>query len=235
MSLSKTSFCVFCHESPVKLFTCARCKTTQYCGNECQKSDYKDHKFFCRTIAGKARGHDSALYQEAVRTQSYLAYTKAKANFEKDLDKRNWKQLPLWFHHAAFCTYLNLGEVMKAEKIHDFMTEFQKNHFQVPFMLEGNMMVQMPYHQEFPLDYEARHFALMNLKWEVSFDKKEALNGIEDEIQRLFDEMSKKDFKFDPDLINKDLKEFFQRLLSYDHLPCTIWHVLYDFVNCDQM
>ena len=164
-----------------------------------------------------------------------MAYTKAKANFEKDLDKRNWKQLPLWFHHAAFCTYLNLGEVMKAEKIHDFMTEFQKNHFQVPFMLEGNMMVQMPYHQEYPLDYEARHFALMNLKWEVSFDKKEALNGIEDEIQRLFDEMSKKDFKFDPDLINKDLKEFFQRLLSYDHLPCTIWHVLYDFVNCDQM
>ena len=239
MSLSKTYSCVFCHGNPGNLLTCARCKTAQYCGKECQKSDYKDHKFFCRIIAGEARiaqGPDYALYQEAVRTQSYFAYTKAKLIFEKRLDSRNWKQLPLWFHHAAFCMYLNLGEVTKAEGVHDFMTDFQKTHFQAPFALEGNVMVQVPHHKEYPLDYEARHFALMYLKWKESFDndKKEALNGIEEEIRRLFDEIYEKDFEFDPDLINKDLKEYFQRLLSCDHLPCKIYHVLYDFVNCDQ-
>ena len=78
MSLSKTYSCAFCHENPGNLLTCARCKTAQYCGKECQKSDYKDHKFFCRIIAGEARiaqGPDYALYQEAVRTQSRVIRT----------------------------------------------------------------------------------------------------------------------------------------------------------------
>ena len=233
MSLNKTFSCVFCHENPGNLFTCARCKTAQYCGKECQKNDYKDHKYFCLKIVGKPIEHDSAVYEEAVRTQSYFAYTKAKANFEKKLDSRKWNQVPLWLHHAAFCLYLNLGEVTKAEKIHDFMTEFQKTTYQVPFILEGNMMVQVPFHKEYALDYESRQFALMILKWKESFDKKEALIGIENEIQRLYEEMSEKDFKFDPDLVNKDLKDFFQRLLSCDHLP-RFAMILYDFVNCDQ-
>ena len=258
MSLSQASFCVFCHESPVKLLTCARCHTAQYCSKDCQKSDHKDHKTFCVLIAAKSRETDSALYQEAVRTQSPFAYNKAKENFEKKLHGHAWKQIPLWIHHSAFCLYLNLGLIRKAQEIHDFMTEFQKTHFQVPFMRQGNMIVQVPYHQEYALDYEARHVALMALKWKELFDKKKAnfddfkralkkceenslefrlakelpaldrikyflykkeFQWIENEIQRVYQKITQKDFDFDPDLVTSDLKDFFQRLLSCDHFP----------------
>ena len=30
---------------------CSRCKTTYYCGVECQKKDWKDHKKFCKSNA----------------------------------------------------------------------------------------------------------------------------------------------------------------------------------------
>ncbi|KAH7081257.1 hypothetical protein BKA63DRAFT_530376 [Paraphoma chrysanthemicola] len=63
--------CAFCDKTELdtKLQRCAKCLTTSYCSRECQKRDWKIHKFLCnsttpasdqcyevRTIAGKGQG-----------------------------------------------------------------------------------------------------------------------------------------------------------------------------------
>ncbi|KAF8451736.1 hypothetical protein BDZ91DRAFT_750227 [Kalaharituber pfeilii] len=53
-SNSPTHICVVCGQ-PSKHF-CSRCKTTRYCGKECQKRDWKDHKRHCVSkSAGEAK------------------------------------------------------------------------------------------------------------------------------------------------------------------------------------
>lgn len=41
-------------KSGMKLLSCQQCKYAKYCGRDCQKSDWKKHKKFCRHIQGYA-------------------------------------------------------------------------------------------------------------------------------------------------------------------------------------
>ena len=54
MSLQPEYFCSWCHEKQPKetstLKTCSRCGLVKYCGRECQRADYQDHKYTCREI-----------------------------------------------------------------------------------------------------------------------------------------------------------------------------------------
>ena len=54
MSLQPEYFCSWCHEKQPKetstLKTCSRCGLVKYCGQNCQKADYKQHKYTCREI-----------------------------------------------------------------------------------------------------------------------------------------------------------------------------------------
>ena len=40
--------CNKCHKVEVKLYNCAGCRMTHYCGDACQKADWKAHKQVCR-------------------------------------------------------------------------------------------------------------------------------------------------------------------------------------------
>ncbi|KAF4952093.1 hypothetical protein FSARC_12725 [Fusarium sarcochroum] len=50
--------CNTCHkaEPAVQLKRCAKCPTTQYCGRECQKADWKTHKKICGKQGSAASG-----------------------------------------------------------------------------------------------------------------------------------------------------------------------------------
>lgn len=49
---TQTPACVKCGKKD-NLMACAKCKTTQYCGRECQKADWKLHKVLCGLKVGQ--------------------------------------------------------------------------------------------------------------------------------------------------------------------------------------
>ena len=46
--------CAGCKQTTSNLKACAKCKTTQYCGRDCQKANWKAHKKLCSSLAAKA-------------------------------------------------------------------------------------------------------------------------------------------------------------------------------------
>jgi hypothetical protein len=67
---SHSRICANCHEeSPKK--QCTRCKTTYYCGKECQKIDWKKHKASCvKSQAASTTEKDLATKTDAAATVS---------------------------------------------------------------------------------------------------------------------------------------------------------------------
>ena len=80
MSYADKKFCFNCKLDIVQLITlkrnlsnCSVCKIAQYCGRDCQKQDFKNHKFLCtsykreRDLGAKAKnildnnGHDVSM------------------------------------------------------------------------------------------------------------------------------------------------------------------------------
>ncbi|KAI0791857.1 hypothetical protein C8Q75DRAFT_57617 [Abortiporus biennis] len=50
--------CMFCNDEATAqqpLNRCSRCKLTRYCGAECQKTDWKRHKIFCKLLKDPSR------------------------------------------------------------------------------------------------------------------------------------------------------------------------------------
>lgn len=41
--------CANCGARNVKLYVCNKCQFVRYCGRDCQKNDWKDHKKYCYT------------------------------------------------------------------------------------------------------------------------------------------------------------------------------------------
>ena len=42
--------CTYCHNDQVELSHCSRCKTTYYCNQDCQRSDWPNHKKTCQRL-----------------------------------------------------------------------------------------------------------------------------------------------------------------------------------------
>ena len=53
-------FCSACGVSEVQ-FVCTGCRCVQYCGKECQKSDWNTHRVLCNTISDLARERDEKI------------------------------------------------------------------------------------------------------------------------------------------------------------------------------
>ena len=70
MKYSAPEICSFCgKQGPKKLRKCTRCGKAQYCGIECQKKHWKDHKKVCRKheppIGSQDRNTDAAETQDS--------------------------------------------------------------------------------------------------------------------------------------------------------------------------
>lgn len=44
----KEEICEDCHKAPARSFTCSRCKCATYCGVDCQRSNWQEHKKVCK-------------------------------------------------------------------------------------------------------------------------------------------------------------------------------------------
>lgn len=44
----KSTHCHYCLRKPDQLYQCPRCKQAKYCSQNCQQSDWKDHKIECK-------------------------------------------------------------------------------------------------------------------------------------------------------------------------------------------
>jgi hypothetical protein len=58
--------CEKCHEHPYK-YSCSRCKCGYYCSKECQQTDYKTHKHFCK-LWNKTGKFNSPFYTKQIIT-----------------------------------------------------------------------------------------------------------------------------------------------------------------------
>jgi hypothetical protein len=45
-----SSQCSYCLSTPSKLYRCSSCKSVHYCGRDCQKTDFAQHKFECQYL-----------------------------------------------------------------------------------------------------------------------------------------------------------------------------------------
>jgi len=68
--------CIVCRRSSVhcdtaKLSRCGKCKRVHYCSRQCQKKDFKKHKYLCQLM------HDIPLQNQAKTVQEWGAYLKA--------------------------------------------------------------------------------------------------------------------------------------------------------------
>jgi hypothetical protein len=45
---SMVKVCSYCHQTPNKAYSCAKCRSSYYCSNECQKADWTEHKKLCK-------------------------------------------------------------------------------------------------------------------------------------------------------------------------------------------
>ena len=50
--------CLNCGKREVKLSTCMACKSAKYCGKECQKAHWKEHKLACKRVQNKGENKD---------------------------------------------------------------------------------------------------------------------------------------------------------------------------------
>jgi hypothetical protein len=67
--------CIVCrrsavHCAPVKLSHCGKCKRVHYCSRECQKKDFKKHKYLCQLM------HDVPLQSDRMTKPRWGAYLK---------------------------------------------------------------------------------------------------------------------------------------------------------------
>ncbi|CAD8117731.1 unnamed protein product [Paramecium sonneborni] len=66
--------CQICNKQDAELLRCSQCKSIYYCSIECQKKDWKDHKFICSEIVLKQQ-------REKQRTDRKAQGKKAIENF----------------------------------------------------------------------------------------------------------------------------------------------------------
>ena len=164
MSLPNELFCVKCKSSQ-DLLSCARCKILKYCGKKCQSEDFKEHKKFCSIIAKKDKNLRKVLYFEARRTESLLAYQAVQEIFDELFENNDDNEkIPFETYTQAFMTYINLGLLEKAQKVHEKFTIYENRTLDLAGLSNA---AQVQHGHVTPVDRWIRKFALLNLKWDL--------------------------------------------------------------------
>ena len=169
MSLPKELFCVKCKSTNGDLLSCSRCKVVKYCDRKCQGADFKVHKKLCSIIAKKEGNlRHKALYCEARRTESLLAYQAVQEIFDDIFENNNdSEKIPFETFTQAFMTYMNLGLLEKAQKVHEKFTIYENRTLE---LAGSSKAAQLHFEQNenrvTPVDRLIRKFALLNLQWD---------------------------------------------------------------------
>lgn len=89
---SKPKHCANCHETPEKPVRCGTCKTTLYCNQNCQKSDWKFHKRICtKSDTAASTGKDKSPTKEKPPPKpSSASAPKTEVVRDDDDEKIDW-------------------------------------------------------------------------------------------------------------------------------------------------
>jgi hypothetical protein len=167
MSFVEKRFCFTCKldteqlkKKNKKLKTCSFCQIAQYCGQECQRLDFKGtHKLFCiqgfkhhHDLGEKAKkiltekGHDvdRSSLQEFYNENDGIFQCIKKSNFEFTHDLDAFRNLPLNFNFdlgQVFLTYINCKNYSVVSM--DLISRQHESYHGLQMTLEANLEVMM--------------------------------------------------------------------------------------------
>ena len=70
--------CSKCGKTDGELKRCAQCKLTYYCGQDCQKQHWPEHKQICKETAKANKGEDSSTKKKNTNEEGLDAFGKLK-------------------------------------------------------------------------------------------------------------------------------------------------------------
>jgi hypothetical protein len=99
--------CAFCRRTGCPLKACSKCKTTKYCGRDCQLADWKaGHKNFCAVVPSSSAVDEVAAQTEAGAAGSPAAWpsdmTVSASEHAKNAHIRKWKKGMFSIRSGAF-------------------------------------------------------------------------------------------------------------------------------------
>ena len=99
----KLNCCARCNTADAPLLVCGKCKTARYCGRDCQKAHWGEHRPLCQAIREEARlGGSAPKFLPALHTRESIL---EQVMVEGPRGELLWEQLHDLFAHTCWQCY----------------------------------------------------------------------------------------------------------------------------------